>query len=753
MIYFITNKIHNIIISPDNEEIKILNSLEGRKEIFKYIYEKLESNNKDIGIDKETNGLDAYKNDILLVIIGDKDTKFVIDFLAFNKEEWISIFELIKDILTFLGHNIKFDWKFLKIKTGIELKYLYDTMIVEQRLYPNYFDINNKPFALDSVVYRYFGIIPKEMDKTVRNDFINANKETFIFQTKHILYAAKDIEYLFDIKVKQEVLIKKWNLEFLINEIELPLIKVLAESELEGFKLNQEKWQSIIDENENIKFQKEKELDDEIRRLRFDLPLNRKLYLIGGKFDRMRIRHPKQINEGLFGEPVNNKALYGTDKPVKENLGNINYGSSTQIIDIFARLEEPLPTKHDKYEIPKLKANGKVDDGIFTTGEDAIECYLIDNPNSKMKNFIKTLIDFREATTQLNTFGQSFLDYINPITEKIHTIYRQCSAVNGRLQSGNTKEGCINIQNIPAQKKFRESFGTDEGYSIVTIDLSGAEVTVMADKANDTKLFELAMKGDIHSTFAQAGWRNIFQDRANRVENFDMERYIDPGDGFNVIDNPNFMKPRPEWIELQTKASHFIVSKTENAETHRKPCKNLSFGVIYGCHKKKAGRTINVSADEGQIYINTIKKEIPKTIKMVENNVQLALKQGYLILNTRTNSRIWFPKVINSIRNKSNLDFMDKIEVDGQARNTPISGTQADMIKESMVVIYNYIKENKIDSLLLAQVHDELLYKIPDSILEWFPHKIKELLLETSNKYLTNIKIEATMEVKKVWTK
>ncbi len=724
MIYFITNKIHNIINNPDNEDIEILNSNQ-LSYLYEYLDNKLHSDNLDIGFDLETTGLDAYKNDILLVILGDKKTKFVIDYQSIDSLTWSIIFKDIKDILRFLGQNIKFDWKFWKAKTGIELKSCYDTMLVEQRLYAGY-EISN---SLDSINQRYFGVIPKEMNKSIRLDFIGANPNTFIFQTKHILYAAGDVGSLEDIRDKQLVLIKKWNLEFLINEIEMPLINVLAECELEGFVLDTVKWKEIIEENKITKFQKECELDNEIKRLRDGLTNEQRLYLIGGKFDRERIKYNKPINIGLFGEPTK-------EVKVKDNPNNFNYSSPAQIVDLFARLHQPLPTKEDEYEIPVLLKNGKIDDKgdniRFTTGEGAIESYLIYNPDSIMKTFIKTLIDFREVNTQLNTFGQSFLDYINPITNKIHSIFRQCNAVNGRLQSGNTDESYINIQNIPAKKKFRECFGTDKGYSIVTIDLEGAEVVVMADKANDLKLFELAMKGDIHSHMAQKGWRNIYKKRYDIIK-----------------DTMDF----EEEDKLKELSENFIVSKIINNESHRKPCKNLTFGVVYGCHNKKASRTINVSKEEGQVYINTIKSEIPLTFKMVENNVKLALKQGYIVFNTRTNSRLWFPKAINAIKNRIEIDFMDKIEVDGQARNTPISGTQADMVKESMVVIYKYIKENKIDSVLLAQVHDELVYKIPDSILDWFPNKIKELLLETSNKYLTNIKIEASMEVHKYWTK
>ena len=79
-------------------------------------------------------------------------------------------------------------------------------------------------------------------------------------------------------------------------------------------------------------------------------------------------------------------------------------------------------------------------------------------------------------------------------------------------------------------------------------------------------------------------------------------------------------------------------------------------GVVYGLFAKKAGKTLNVSTEEGQIVINTIKREIPKTIKMVENQSAFAERYGYVIHNNRTNSRRWFPILIKQIKKEVDKD-------------------------------------------------------------------------------------------------
>lgn len=169
-------------------------------------------------------------------------------------------------------------------------------------------------------------------------------------------------------------------------------------------------------------------------------------------------------------------------------------------------------------------------------------------------------------------------------------------------------------------------------------------------------------------------------------------------------------------------------------------------------YKKKCAKTLNISEEEAQIVLDTIKSMIPKTFAMVENNAKLAVYNGGIILNTRTNTRIWYPEALKARSNNEELDFMVKVKIEGSARNAPIQGTQADMIKESIVVINKYIRDCNIDAQLLISVHDELVYKFDRDITE-FPEFVKRILLQTCNKYLSFITMGAEYHVKKSWTK
>lgn len=664
-----------------------------------------------LAIDTETTGLDAFCNDVLLTIIGDDVHQIVIDCSTASGRYIVK--RALEEHYNWIGHNIKFDYKMLKQNIGVGIQVTYDTMIADQRLYQGLGKSNKNPtgisYSLPATIERHIDqdIV---MDKDVRNEFVGADINTFEVKERHILYGAKDVALLHGVKDSQDILIKKYEMEFLIYKVEMPLIPILGDCELEGFVLNEEKWKQNIEENRKLKFEKEIELDEELRKLRDAMPVKRRYFLTGGRYDLVRKREVT-VQTDIFGEGTSVSNL---------NKGNINWGSTKEIVEIFGKLEIVLPTKAGLYYKPKVNDKGKLTNKEldFTTGEDALRQYLIDKPKTKAKGLVELLLEFRKATSELTKYGENFLENKNPISGKFHTIYRQCNAANGRFQSGGGKlqPDKFNSQNIPRDTKFRHCFGVEEGYQVVTCDLSGAELRIMCSHSQDMKLLSLS-EGDMHSYFAQGGWRAIYESRGD--------------------------------IE---KATKFTVSKTVNKEVRQK-CKNLTFGTVYGCHAKKAAKTIDVSRDEGQLYINNMRKEIPSTFRYVDKKAKFAVRHGFLVLNDRTKSRIWYPWIIHRIRDGHELDFRDKIHVDNSARNVTISGTQADMIKEAIVEIGTEIRFNNWDCHLLMQVHDELVYKFPKEDYDWFPKFVADKMSDVANRYLKNVEMGTDYEVMDTWTK
>lgn len=708
MIYFIVDtSIYKGDISFINgEDIKILNPKEGVSQFLSFTGE-----NQVIGFDIETNGLDAYLNKVVLWGFGNYETQFIFHSSVYLLE----VFRRLQDILL-LGHNIKFDIKFVKVVYGILLRKLYDTMIAEQRLYQK----SGWGVSLADLSNRY---LDEPMFKEVREEFIGVNPNTFQLYNRHIRYAANDISKLFPIKEKQEITINKYNMNFLLYGIEFPLISIVAKAELTGFKLDVEKWKGIYHKNVKRRFELECLMDEEVRKLRDSKPDKIRVRLVGGKFDHPRIEDTSGIFNyddgttnviGLFGDPMSLKTLTGKKKKVVRNPNNINYNSHDQVVDIFARLQEPMLNEHDNIGIPKV--NKKERSVGYQANSDAFEAYLKMKPDCNTKTLIKYLIEYGSILNHISTFGLSFINKINPITGKIHTIYRQANADTGRFQSGggDSEPDKPNFQNIPAITEYRNCFLGDG--TIDTADYSGAELMIMVSLSQDRMLEELA-KGDMHSHMNQAIWRNIYKYRYNQLAKV----------AANLPKVSNDVNEK--LADYADKANNFIVTKKVNKEFRNK---NLTFGSIYGMYAAKAGKTMNVPKEEGQIAINTIKGIIPKIFQVVEAASKFVEKNGYIIINSRTNSRAWFPNNIKALRGQLDRDENFKLlqKELSEARNIKIQGTQADFVKEATVVLQQYIDYYNLNVVILNWIHDEIVDDIVDKRLDGISDEYKQWIKE-----------------------
>ena len=186
--------------------------------------------------------------------------------------------------------------------------------------------------------------------------------------------------------------------------------------------------------------------------------------------------------------------------------------------------------------------------------------------------------------------------------------------------------------------------------------------------------------------------------------------------------------------DLLEKARNFTVTKTD-PPGYRKGFKGQTFGTIYGMYPKKAGEVLNIPKEEGAIVIKTIEDELPATIKMVKAATEVATRQGFIILNYRTNSRAWFPTLIKQLKGEISKDthFLEISKEESDARNIRIQGTQADFVKEASVRYGTYLRKRKLKGKMLLWVHDEIVDKVdknlllefnPDLDITQFPKKI-----------------------------
>jgi len=185
-------------------------------------------NHKSVQLDTETKGKDPHTKKILSLQLGDSDNQFVIDVRRIN----ILLFKELIESKIIIGHNLKFDYKFLK-KAGIVLNNCWDTMLAECVLYCGY---EKYGYGLAAVAQRYLNIT---LDKSVRGEFFKLIDEPF--NDDQILYASKDVKYLNLIAEKQYHKIIELDLLYCIN-LENEVLKALGDIEYNGMILNKEKW-------------------------------------------------------------------------------------------------------------------------------------------------------------------------------------------------------------------------------------------------------------------------------------------------------------------------------------------------------------------------------------------------------------------------------------------------------------------------------------------------------------------------------
>ena len=732
------------------------------------VFENLVENEKALSFDIETNGLDYWVNKPLLYVFSTLEDSFVFEHYHCVHENLVKVVDaIIKAEIRLIGQNIKFDIGFVLTNEKRAVRLVYDTMIADQRIWQKLGLRNN----LQAIHNRYKEEEEPELDKEIRNEFIGVNPAIYRPSLQGLDYAVRDTTALFNIKKKQDKLIYKNSLYNLIYKIEFPLISIVAEAEVEGIDFNLVAWRAIYEQNIEIRFLVEKELDEEFRSLRDETELTEveRLRCTGGKFDAERVKSrlfdhfkadgtPKGTD--LFGEVPNRKAITGRKAKINFYPKNINYGSDTEILCIFGYLKELVGDKYGNYDIPTFKKTHKVnkDTHSFTTGEPAMRKRMVEFPNSRMNHFIELLLKFRSLNTLINNFGVNYESKINPVTGRLHTVYRQCHAVTGRFQSGGGRlqPEKPNFQNIPALEELRSCFVAPPNYSIITADYSGAELIVMCSLSQDMDLLAMS-KRDMHSEIATACWRAVYSYRLGVFRNmYATNRFVQ----YSMQEVEKKIKEYEQVVQT------FVVDKSPERKHLRTAFKPVTFGVIYGLRYKALADSLNISHEEAKIIINTIKKMFPKVIRFVEDCARFAEQNGYLQLNNRTKSKVYFPYILKELRGEISRDvyLIDILKDANEARNIPIQGTQADAIKEASVALDRFFKKRNIDAKIINWVHDEFVIKAHnDDIYKEYElngvtykdlgEVVNFIMCDVFNKYLNNVTIKVDHDIAEHWVK
>jgi DNA polymerase-1 len=414
MIHLITNQIR--LPDPDFK----LSSASECLEYFK--------DHNEIEIDTETTGLDVHTLTPLSLQIGDFENQFVLEYSSAT--ELLQFKDLLESKLCILAHA-KYDYKVLK-KFGINLNRVYDVVLAEQVLFCGYENVKSN---LKTLVKKYCG---EKLDKSVRNNFTDKERQNTTLSISELIYAAKDVKYLGLIKKAQEILIKKYDLSYCVA-LECEASKALGDIEYNGMFLNKKSWL------DNLEFSKVEVL--KLKQSLNDLVINT---------PELESLIPTYKQGDLFAE---------VPKVIQ-----VNYSSPKQISNICTLLGYPVES-----------TNAKVLEDLVTK-----------HP------FFETLIAYKKTAKIISTYGESFLKYIHPKTGRVHTSFWQIKST-GRVSSGSKNDNAPNLQNIPASNNFRNCFESRPGFSWVSIDYAAQELRLMAEGSKEEGFIDALNAGkDLH---------------------------------------------------------------------------------------------------------------------------------------------------------------------------------------------------------------------------------------------------------------
>ncbi|GGI40319.1 DNA polymerase I [Mammaliicoccus stepanovicii] len=281
---------------------------------------------------------------------------------------------------------------------------------------------------------------------------------------------------------------------------------------------------------------------------------------------------------------------------------------------------------------------------------------------------IEDILVYRQLSKLQSTYIEGLQKMITP-EGKIHTRFNQTLAQTGRLSSVDP-----NLQNIPIRleegRKIRKAFKpSKEDHVIFAADYSQIELRVLAD-----------ITGDEHMKEAFTANEDIHTKTAMRV---------------------------------------FNVNKDEVTSNMRRQAKAVNFGIVYGISDYGLSQSLSITRKEAKKFIGDYLDSFPKVKEYMDTIVQDAKQKGYV--ETLLHRRRYTPDITN--RNFNLRSFAERT-----AMNTPIQGSAADIIKLAMVQFREKMKNKDFKARLLLQVHDELIFEVPNDEIESFKPFVEEIM-------------------------
>ena len=300
------------------------------------------------------------------------------------------------------------------------------------------------------------------------------------------------------------------------------------------------------------------------------------------------------------------------------------------------------------------------------------------------------VLNYRILSKLKSTYVDALPGLIHPTTGRLHTSYNQTVTATGRLSSSNP-----NLQNIPIRgelgRRIRNAFVPEEGCKLISADYSQIELRVLAHYSRDPVLIEAFHKGrDIHT---------------------------------------------------ETACGMFGVDPGEVTSDMRRKAKVVNFGIIYGMQAFGLARQLGTSRGEAQAYIDAYFARFSGVRSFMEENLDRARKQGYV--TTLLDRRRYLPHLAS--KNNALRTNAERI-----ATNTPVQGSAADIIKVAMIRMWRILREQKWNTKMILQIHDELVFEVPEDELHGMEPIIRK---EMEGAVDLNVPLVVEVNIGDTWSK
>ena len=278
----------------------------------------------------------------------------------------------------------------------------------------------------------------------------------------------------------------------------------------------------------------------------------------------------------------------------------------------------------------------------------------------------RLVLEYRQLTKLKSTYVDALPALLSPVTGRLHTTFAQTGTATGRLSSANP-----NLQNIPIRtelgREIRAAFTAEAGHVLMAADYSQIELRLLAHYSKDPLLVEAYRRGDdIHTLTAS-----------------------------QVFGVPPLM----------------VTSE------HRRQAKVVNFGIVYGLSPFGLSQNLGIEKSEAKRFIDAYFEKYSGVRKFIDKTLEEAQRESKV--------RTLFGR-IRPIPDINSKNFNMRGFAERTAVNTPLQGTAADLIKMAMIRIDRALQERKLKSRMTLQVHDELVFEVPETEIDTMRTLIRE---------------------------